>query len=145
MGSCGMAFTKLLIRIPDAKSSAVGVFSLTYHEFDCSGDSLPSHRTTYIHCGAAPPPDGKEHFAVGVGKLAGRLTPLQAQQVVDARKVIGMGVALEWSAEGEVYLRCLARRPVYVSSQFLDREAMRTAGECTHVIYQQARIQVSRG
>lgn len=86
---------------------------------------------------------GKEHFHIGVGKLSDRLSPLQAQQVLDCRQQVGIGVAVEWSEEGEVYLQCLARRPVFVASAFLDREAMRAGTDCcTHVIYQRSTIQV---
>lgn len=120
-----------------------GIFSVDYHEFGSCVDSVEHQRSPLLYCGVSPPDEGKEHFALGVGKLAEGLTPLQIQQVYDCRRLIGSGVALEWSEEGEVYVRCLARRPIYVASGFLDREAMRASGDdSVHVIYQQSSIQV---
>lgn len=48
---------------------------------------------------------------------------------------------MEFSDEGEVYLRCLSKKPVYVESHYLDRESL-INGDVAHVVYQQATIKV---
>lgn len=96
-----------------------------------------------VYCGALPlDSEHKEHFEVGTTKLSRTCNPLQTQQIHDCRRNIAYGIAMEVTDEGEVYVRCLSTRPVYVESHYLDRESMRVAGDTTHVIYQQAAIKV---
>lgn len=51
---------------------------------------------------------------------------------------------MEINEEGEVYLRCLSKKPVYVESHYLDRESLHVAGDVAHVVYQQAAIKVKK-
>lgn len=57
------------------------------------------------------------------------------------RKNIGLGLIIQSTNDEEVFLQSISR-PVYVESNYLDREAMRTPGEACHTIYQNASIKV---
>jgi hypothetical protein len=67
-----------------------------------------------VHCGARDAGDSKEFFQIGStpnGKLmesvnteTTQLSPLKAQQLADSRKHIGLGLVLEATDEGELFL-----------------------------------------
>uniref|UniRef100_A0A914IAG4 Mothers against decapentaplegic homolog n=1 Tax=Globodera rostochiensis TaxID=31243 RepID=A0A914IAG4_GLORO len=127
-------------------------FSAAYFEW---GQSLNGSRPrpfhcASVHCGQRDAGDSKEFFEIGNGKIVGT-NPLRAQQLLDARRNIGLGIVLESSDSGELFITSYARRPLIVQSAYLDREAMRAAcdGDAApgmrstrHKIYQKATIKV---
>jgi hypothetical protein len=144
-------------------------FTAAYTEFGRPAQPKRAFHRSAVHCGTRDAGDSKEFFQIanGGGKLPEAadqlLSPLRAQQLLDARKHIGLGIVLEATDEGELFMTrfihhsfygnkifklihfSYARRPLQVQSHYLDREAMRSAEDAAqtkHVIYQKATIKV---
>ncbi|KAL7077040.1 hypothetical protein ACQ4LE_003786 [Meloidogyne hapla] len=126
--------------------------TFSYHEW---GNLVLPRRSFYgsaVHCGTRDAGDAKEFFQIGCGKLlipeegsATELSPLKSQQLLDARKQIGLGLVLESNDDGELFLTSYARRPLLVQSHYLDREAMRSAMDVErikHTIFPKATIKI---
>lgn len=126
-------------------------FSATYFEWGKPALPKRTFMRATVHCGSRDGEDSKEFFEIGRSLLpscdgdAQQMTPLKTQQLMDTRTHIGLGLVLEATDEGELFLTSYARRPVQVQSHYLDREAMRTADDARrmrHTIYQKACIKV---
>ena len=50
---------------------------------------------------------------------------------------------LDYSGEGDVWIRCVSDHSVFVQSFYLDREAGRAPGDAVHKIYPTAHIKVT--
>ena len=55
---------------------------------------------------------------------------------------IGKGVKLTLSGEGDVWLECQSQHPVFVQSQYLDKEAKREPGDAVHKIFPGTHLKV---
>nr|CAD2170430.1 unnamed protein product [Meloidogyne enterolobii] len=126
--------------------------TVSYHEW---GSLVLPRRSFYgsaVHCGTRDAGDAKEFFQIGCGKIMTmgdrsetELSPLKSQQLIDARKQIGLGLVLESNDDGELFLTSYARRPLLVQSYYLDREAMRSAMDAErikHTIFPKATIKI---
>uniref|UniRef100_A0A914L9G2 Mothers against decapentaplegic homolog n=1 Tax=Meloidogyne incognita TaxID=6306 RepID=A0A914L9G2_MELIC len=126
--------------------------TVSYHEW---GSLVLPRRSFYgsaVHCGTRDAGDAKEFFQIGCGKImtmgdgsTTELSPLKSQQLIDARKQIGLGLVLESNDDGELFLTSYARRPLLVQSYYLDREAMRSAMDAErikHTIFPKATIKI---
>lgn len=58
--------------------------------------------------------------------------------------MVGNGFSLDVNESGEVYLRCLAERPVFIESHYLHREATRIPRDAVHRVYQKSSVKASR-
>uniref|UniRef100_A0A915DDC5 MH2 domain-containing protein n=1 Tax=Ditylenchus dipsaci TaxID=166011 RepID=A0A915DDC5_9BILA len=135
--------SKKSIPLMDAFRDDTPIYSIGYNEFNEPVHKQSQFFNPLVYCGAlSMNSEQKEHFELGTNKLSERLSPLQTQQIYDCRRNIAYGMAMEVTDEGEVYVRCLSTRPLYVESHYLDRESMRVSGDVSHVIYQQAAIKV---
>ncbi|CAK5113433.1 unnamed protein product [Meloidogyne enterolobii] len=125
--------------------------TVSYHEW---GSLLLPRRSFYgsaVHCGTRDAGDAKEFFQIGCGKIMTmgdrsetEFSPLKSQQLIDARKQIGLGLVLESNDDGELFLTSYARRPLLVQSYYLDR-AMRSAMDAErikHTIFPKATIKI---
>lgn len=59
-----------------------------------------------------------------------------------ARLHVGKGVKLTLSGEGDVWLECQSQHPVFVQSQYLDKEAKREPGDAVHKIFPGTHLKV---
>jgi len=85
--------------------------TVSYHEW---GSLVLPRRSFYgsaVHCGTRDAGDAKEFFQIGCGKImtmgdgsTTELSPLKSQQLIDARKQIGLGLVLESNDDGELFL-----------------------------------------
>ena len=58
---------------------------------------------------------------------------------------MGKGVKLTLSGEGDVWLECQSQHPVFVQSQYLDKEAKREPGDAVHKIFPGTHLKVCFG
>ncbi|KAF7624796.1 MH2 domain-containing protein [Meloidogyne graminicola] len=125
--------------------------TVSYHEWGRLIHPRRFFHSSAVHCGTRDAGDAKEFFKIGCRKLVTKeenlaeLSPLKSQQLVDARKQIGLGLVLDSNDDGEMFLTSYARRPLFVQSHYLDREAMRSAMDderINHAIFPKATIKV---
>ena len=62
--------------------------------------------------------------------------------VIPGRLHVGKGVKLTLSGEGDVWLECQSQHPVFVQSQYLDKEAKREPGDAVHKIFPGTHLKV---
>jgi hypothetical protein len=83
-------------------------FTATYFEWGKQAQMPRAFHQSMVHCGARDAGDQKEFFEIGNGKVAasegGMVSPLRAQQLMDGRKHIGLGIVLEATDQGELFL-----------------------------------------
>ena len=56
---------------------------------------------------------------------------------------MGKGVKLTLAGEGDVWLECQSQHPVFVQSQYLDKEAKRDPGDAVHKIFPGTHLKVT--
>ena len=68
--------------------------------------------------------------------------PARANLYAVSRLHVGKGVKLTLSGEGDVWLECQSQHPVFVQSQYLDKEAKRAPGDAVHKIFPGTHLKV---
>ncbi|CAJ0928029.1 unnamed protein product, partial [Mesorhabditis belari] len=73
----------------------------------------------------------------------GRLTNIHRKEAsIKCRQFIGEGIRMSVKENGDVWMECLGKQPVFVTSFYLDRESGRSGGDAVHKIYPGAILKV---
>uniref|UniRef100_F1KZI1 Mothers against decapentaplegic homolog n=1 Tax=Ascaris suum TaxID=6253 RepID=F1KZI1_ASCSU len=110
---------------------------ISYYEYDTKvGETYAVGRpSVYVDGGVDPSAPGR--FCLG------SLSNVQRSDVSErCRQYIGKGIRLDVKGEGDVWLTCLSDMPVFVHSNYLDREAGRAPGDAVHKVYSRASLKV---
>ena len=62
-----------------------------------------------------------------------------------SRQLLGEGIRMSVKENGDVWLECRGKHPVFVHCHYLDRESGRGSGDAIHKIYSGSALKVSLG
>lgn len=111
--------------------------TITYYEFEKKiGDSfIAKCPTVLVDC-------LEEAYRADRFCLSSLVNPERSDAIEKCRRLISSGIRLDVRGEGDVWLTCLSRKPVFVRSSYLDRETGRPSGDGVHKVYTQATVKI---
>ncbi|KAH7697747.1 MH2 domain-containing protein [Aphelenchoides avenae] len=129
---------------PQTLPDLTSMCSMRYFHFDREIGATFHAQTRAICCCASDPQlENKELFVLPPLDSIDGLSMEKLQQIEKSRQRVGSGFSLDVNESGEVYLRCLAERPVFIESHYLDREATRIPRDAAHRVYQKSSVKAS--